>query len=174
MGLIELTNQIESLKADLLGRSIQFERDRKALKSAIAELESQRRVVSDGLDLGQIKIAEACMVFVGNPGEVRNGSYSDQNRATVRQEAIADAIKAIASSEDPLSNEYIGVKNYAHFGDQREDHSYGMGPRHGNIVFKIGRSTRNAEPTLTEEQRNACIYYLMNWQKIYQAKNKAA
>jgi hypothetical protein len=38
-----------------------------------------------------------------------------------------------------LKTEYLGIKNYAAFGDQREDHTYGMGPRHGTIVFSIGR-----------------------------------
>lgn len=60
----------------------------------------------------------------------------------VRQEALEDAIAAIqASPTKALSVEYIGVKNYAHFGDQRCDCTNGMGPKHGSIVFKISRVT---------------------------------
>lgn len=173
MGLIELTNKIESLKAQLSEKAKQWELDSKTLKSQIADIETKRRVVSDGLDLSQIEIAEACMYFRGNPGEVRHGFHNDQSRTAVRPQAIADAIKAIAESDDPLSKQYIGVKNYDGFGDQREDHSYGMGPRHGSIVFEIGRKNP-ACGKMIDEERNACIYYLMNWQKIYQAKTKAA
>lgn len=58
-----------------------------------------------------------------------------------RNGLIEEAIAAI--QKDPiaaLSREYFGIKNYATFGDQREDHSYGFGPKHGTIVFRIGRN----------------------------------
>ena len=58
----------------------------------------------------------------------------------VRQEALEDAIGAIQSNPSTaLKKEYIGVKNYAHFGDQRCDIENGYGPKHGTIVFKISR-----------------------------------
>lgn len=59
---------------------------------------------------------------------------------SVRLRAIEDAITRIVHNpKQALSNEYIGVKVYAGFGDQREDHKYGYGPRHGHIVFSIKR-----------------------------------
>lgn len=57
-----------------------------------------------------------------------------------RQKVIEDAIAAIQQDETSLSNGYMGVKNYASFGDQRCDCHYGMGPSHGSIVFSVGRS----------------------------------
>jgi hypothetical protein len=60
-----------------------------------------------------------------------------------RKTAISDAIILIQEKgKAALISEYIGVKNYAHFGDQREDHRYGCCPRHGSIVFRIGRVGR--------------------------------
>ena len=60
---------------------------------------------------------------------------------TIRQQAIERAICAIGQDgATAIRDQYIGVKNYAHFGDQREDHPYGYGPKHGTIVFKIGRN----------------------------------
>jgi hypothetical protein len=57
-----------------------------------------------------------------------------------RRKAIEDAIIAIQSDgATALQKEYICVKNYAHFGDQREDHKNGFGPAHGSIVFSIAR-----------------------------------
>jgi len=58
-----------------------------------------------------------------------------------RPELIEQAIALIG--EHPvtaLQDEYLGIKNYAHFGDQRADCPYGMGPKHGSIVFSIGRT----------------------------------
>ena len=57
-----------------------------------------------------------------------------------RKKVISDAIKAILDDgETALSNRYMGVKNYSGFGDQREDHEYNRGPKHGAIVFSVGR-----------------------------------
>lgn len=58
----------------------------------------------------------------------------------VRHKALEDAIAAIQQSPNTaLKKEYIGVKQYAHFGDQRCDCTVGMGPTHGSIVFRITR-----------------------------------
>jgi hypothetical protein len=57
-------------------------------------------------------------------------------RAQVIEAAIA-AIQADGSAA--FATHYMGVKNYAGFGDQREDHPYGYGPRHGHTVFSVGR-----------------------------------
>ena len=57
-----------------------------------------------------------------------------------REYLIEEAIRLIQTSpQDAMVKQYLGIKNYAAFGDQREDHPYGMGPRHGSIVFSIGR-----------------------------------
>lgn len=60
----------------------------------------------------------------------------------VRAQALEHAIAAIQNNPaSALKERYIGVKNYASFGDQREDHENGMGPRHGSIVFSVKRIT---------------------------------
>lgn len=64
----------------------------------------------------------------------------DVPNAPERERAIEAALSAIADDpENALRKEFIGVKQYAHFGDQRCDCSYGRGPRHGVIKFSIGR-----------------------------------
>lgn len=63
-------------------------------------------------------------------------------KGTPRAALIEEAIKSIQESPDTAMQEmYFGIKNYASFGDQREDHNYNMGPRHGHIVFSIGRTS---------------------------------
>lgn len=39
-----------------------------------------------------------------------------------------------------LAREYVGMKNYAGFGDQEVSCEYGMGPTYGSVVFEIGRA----------------------------------
>lgn len=64
---------------------------------------------------------------------------------TGRGYLIEEAIRRIqADPDNALKTEYLGIKNYAHFGDQRSDHSYCMGPTHGSIVFSIGRQRSGA------------------------------
>jgi hypothetical protein len=62
------------------------------------------------------------------------------NDSAVIYKAIAEAIQHINfNNSTALTTHYIGVKIYAGFGYQREDHEYGRCPRHGSIVFSIGR-----------------------------------
>lgn len=67
------------------------------------------------------------------PGRERHASDS-------RMKAIEDALTAIQTDgTKALAGQFIGVKNYDGFGDQREDYRYGCCPRHGSIVFSIKR-----------------------------------
>ena len=76
-----------------------------------------------------------------------------------RNALIEEAIAAIQKDgKSALQTGYLGIKNYAGFGDQREDHGYGMCPRHGTIVFSIGR-TQKARDKKTELGADE-IYYL--------------
>lgn len=74
-----------------------------------------------------------------------------------RHKAIEDAITEIQTKgEKALKEQYLGVKNYAAFGDQREDHQYGYGPAHGYIVFRIERKNRD-KPIANKED----VIYLL-------------
>jgi hypothetical protein len=77
---------------------------------------------------------------------------SGSPNGAIREQAIEAAISIIQRApETCLTKGYIGVKNYAAFGDQREDHDYGMGPRHGYIVFSIMRTTRTNPAPLGDD-----------------------
>ena len=158
----------------------QLERERQQLvdshKRAISEIDGQleklkkmRKLNAAGLDIAKIQIAERVIYVKGSVADVRRGR--DGHGATVRAKAVEDAIRAIAESEHALKDGYIGVKNYDAFGDQRTDCPYGMGPRHGGIVFSIGRASGRGP--LTEDHREAAIYYLDNLAAI-QAKSQEA
>ena len=65
-----------------------------------------------------------------------------EGRHWVIEEAIA---RLQATPKSALVEGYLGIKNYAHFGDQRFDCSYNMVPRHGHIVFRVGRAGGSTE-----------------------------
>ena len=84
-----------------------------------------------------------------------------------RRSVIADAIRSIAmdgAAPDGvyrgLREGYYGTKNYDRWTDQREDHSYWAGPAHGTTVFSVGFRREYLSVGLTNEQIDACIYYL--------------
>ena len=79
-----------------------------------------------------------------------------------RRSAIRDAMNKL--TRDGMRREYVGIKNYDSFGDQGSDHPYGMGPRHGSIVFAVNRSIRDRE--LTEQELEDALYYLNAYEQI--------
>lgn len=103
-----------------------------------------------------------------------------------REQARAYAIDSILAGGQSLAQEYVGTKNYAHWYGQMVRHPYGMGPRHGSVVFAIGlrqsvraRAPRNTPvsalpPLLIEDEINAIVYYLRNLEKIEAAHAAAA
>ncbi len=88
------------------------------------------------LDLPRLRAAFVDLAVDGDPAH------------NEREALIARAIAMIqADGKAALATGYLGVKNYAHFGDQESSHPYGFGPRHGSIVFSIGR-TRPADKVI--------------------------
>jgi hypothetical protein len=79
---------------------------------------------------------------------------------TKKREALVEiAISKLQTNpEDWAKEEYFGIKNYAQFGDQRADCSYGMGPTHGSIVFRIGRG-ENFDPGKKDLYVEYLIYF---------------
>lgn len=157
MSLISLTNYLNSRQKELREEREAWEAKKAELESEITTTQQRIAICSSGLDLTFIETAEQAFVFRGDPRK-----YGSAGKA------IADAAKAIAENEDPLKKEYIGLKNYDRWVGQRCDCGYGMGPRHGSIVFAIGR--RNPREPVTEAEREAALYYLNNWVAVLEAR----
>lgn len=92
------------------------------------------------------------------------GSPNTQERKDLVEEAIG---LIQADPAGALKGQYIGFKNYAHFGDQRCDGPAGTGPRHGSIVFSIGRNRSGEE---VETLDSDCIYFLECWREFGEVK----
>ncbi len=80
--------------------------------------------------------------YDGNPGQPLRSPYGDLHR------------------------EYFGAKDYDHWVSQRCDCEYGMGPRHGHIVFAIGLRREVRGHDLTPTRREAAVYYLVHLEAI--------
>lgn len=114
----------------------------------------------------QKKIEEETYIKVtGDPLEARIPSDSIYAKHC-RQVAIYDSILKLQSNPGWFDNNYIGVKNYSVFGDQREDHEYGRGPKHGSIVFRIEIKDRYKKGNLDDHQRVKAIGYLNSLLKM--------
>jgi len=157
--------------------AVEKQRHNDALNKLLKESAAARLAIetaSAGLDAEQIAIAEDVIAVHGRLD--RPVGESRGRRAKVVSDAIewlthcddADALRARKLPN--FHTNYFGIKNYSGFGDQRSDHQYGYGPRHGGIVFKIGLHGKHRNTDLTPEQRNACIYYLRNLERIQNAQ----
>jgi hypothetical protein len=138
------------------------------LQQRLAALQTSLNQGAAGLDLDKIALAETVIYATdySRGGAERGG-------------AVKDAIKFLATGEPlrtpygDLRREYFGTKNYAHWSGQRSDHTYGCGPRHGSTCFEVGLRTSARNRDLTEAERDAAIYYLLNLPAIQDARPRA-
>jgi hypothetical protein len=134
------------------------------IKTQIATHETAVSRTSAGLDTVQIQLAETVMYV--------RGEYSRAGEE--KGSAKADAIKWFATGKSPaylsLKSGYFGTKSYDRWNGQRCDCEYGMGPRHGSIIFEIGLKADARKRDLTDAEREACAYYLLNLECVQQTK----
>lgn len=131
----------------------------KKLAIQIEELRHLQTVALANYDIGKVQIAESILSISGNP----YGNTGDPG--SIAGAAIFDIAKGCVH----LKDQYFGNKRYEAF-YQRSDHTYGYGPKHGYIVDRIELRTKYMTRDLTSDEKDACIYYLANYQKIMSAK----
>ena len=160
--------------------------EKKAAEERFAALEQQiqdhRFTIGStemGLDAEKIAVAQTILEIRGDLAPLVPYGAGARSAAPRRAAAVRKAMDDLADEENPgggLWRRYRGVKNYDRFGDQGCDCSYGMGPRHGHIVFEVGfrREFLSLKRELTPPQVEACVYYLANLQRIQTAEREAA
>lgn len=128
------------------------------LSTEKAELITIRALLLADLNLNYIKIAEEILSIQGNVSNVcENQKLTDL------------AVNDILAGCPHMKKEFYGNKKYDGY-YQRTDCQYGYGPKHGSIVESVGLQSDRREAKLTEAEKEACIYYLLNFQKIRSAK----
>lgn len=88
------------------------------------------------IDIERCRTAMKNIYMEGRP-DIGHASFPEESRKAKIEKAISFIQK---NGKTALQHQYLGVKNYAGFGDQGCDCEYGYGPRHGHIVFSIGRT----------------------------------
>ena len=124
--------------------------------------------IESGLDFEQVTVAESVMYVHGDYGK----AGEDRERCRTR------AIHWFATNESRgpygnLQNEYFGTKDYDRWHGQGSDHNYGYGPNYGSIIFSIGLQEDARRRDLTDAEREACVYYLLNLSAIQEAQRAA-
>jgi len=136
----------------------------------MADLQATRTLISQsasGLDVEKIALAETVLYTTAY-------SKGGEDRASARQDAI-DQLALHGGGQ--LWDEFYGTKAYAHWYGQRSDHRYGLGPKHGSVVFQIGltQAARQRVPQeLTAQEIEAAVYYLTNLERIQAAAEQVA
>lgn len=138
-----------------LQEAMQMERQRHKtsmdiLERGYASAVAVSAMLSKQLQMDKLLLAENVMVVQGN--FARAGS----DRLEQREAAIHDLV----NGTPVLRERYIATKDYAHWHGQGVDCEYGYGPKHGDVIFRIGLHEAARERDLTEAEVDACVYYL--------------
>jgi len=168
MLLTQLLREREQLEESLTVLTEEYLGLKNKLTSEIAQIGTEIEQCNNGLDVDKIKLAETVI-------RVTKSSYTTRPKV---EECIKSAIrKIVEDGGGTLWKEYIGLKDYAHWSDQRSDHPYCMGPKHGDITFRIGLtdSVLSRDPqVLTYEEIDAVAYYLTFLGDIIASEKSAA
>ena len=142
-----------------------FEKAKSNLQRQIESLKELEKLAVENKDIEKIQIARGIILVSGNP----YGKTSDVTKfgnPTIAECAIID----IANDCPHLRRMYFGNKVYEAF-YQRCDCEYGYGPSHGGIVDRI--ELRDLKRKLSDDEKDACIYFLKNYSKIQAIKSVA-
>lgn len=165
MTLIELTKQKMAIEAELAQLKAKFVDDTSRIGKELIAVSEGINQANKGLT---VEMVQHGMTII---------NFGDPKQSAERRGCVEDAINDIASGFTRLSERYFGTKNYAHWSDQREDHRYGYGPKHGSICFKIGLTgtalNKLASGGLSDYDAECAIYCLMKIDAINAANAKA-
>lgn len=161
MKLNEILKRRQEISIELGRLSKEYEKMTGIFKKENEELARLESIAVNDVTLDYVMIAEKILYTRGNPSN------------TCEREVLTElAAYDIAHGGKHLAKEFYGNKNYGSY-YQRCDCQYGYGPRHGSICEEVGLRSEYRGEELTDEEKDACIYYLKNFKKIYDATKKA-
>jgi len=171
--LTTAARELHEFGAALAAHIGQSKREEAALREEIRKRREILDMSAAGIDLEKVKLAKTILDILGTYAK------GGDDRASVK----ADAIKQLATGV-PVREIYgdlwrvaFGTKSYDRWHGQRCDCEYGMGPRHGSLIFQIGLrgSVRDARKhsDLTADEIEAAIYFITNIERIQAAEADA-
>jgi hypothetical protein len=141
-----------------------FDYNKLLLENEIKELIEFENMLGVNLDLNKVFIAKNILKCIG---DIYGKADAGFGSLVIAELAIID----IANGCKHLKKQYFGNKRYSGY-YQRSNHEYGYGPAHGGIVDEIALASDARERDLTEDEKDACIYYLKNYKLIMEQKEK--
>ena len=159
--LFEIVAERNQKQIELAGLRKEFEAKEKSLLNEIQSLLKLENTAENGFDVVKIQLAESVLSVCGNPYGNADGGVKK-----LAERAIID----IANNTQFMRKQYFGNKRYSGY-YQESSHSYGMGPSHGSIVDEVGLKQDARKRDLTDEEKDASIYYLKNYIAIKEAKS---
>lgn len=161
MKLNEIIKRKAEINFEISVIESKYKSEKTPLVKEYQELNTLQRIGAENIDTDIVVLAESILKVYGDP----YGQTDGVPARTIAECAISD----LATGCKHLRKEFYGNKQYSGF-YQRCDCEYGYGPSHGSTVDYIG--LRNQDKELSPEEQDACIYYLMNYKKIAEAKKK--
>lgn len=153
MTYVELIDRRSSLKQKKAQEESDHKQRLKSIESDIEICEKAIGAIEIGIDPNFHQLASEIL-------NISEAKKLTPEVASQYKRAIEDA----RSGFHGLSKEYFGVKEYAGWASQAEDHPYGMGPRHGHIWFRIGLTEAGRkmyrDNELTADHRIAAAHVL--------------
>jgi hypothetical protein len=128
----------------------------KSIEALLDRIEDQTTLLNNRTDVAKYNLGKKFILISGAIDLKYPG----------RRECFEKAICDIADchnigTELRLRSHYFGTKDYSGFYDQREDHYYGMRPKHGHIVFSVGMTQfGRAQEVYTADELEAMLYYI--------------
>lgn len=162
MNLTELIQKLDEAKKKKSELTEQYEKNLSSVNSEISTITKHLNITNAGLDLEKVTHGMQVVKF----GETKD--------IFERKKCVTDAMSDLANGAKRLKERYFGTKDYAHWSDQREDHLYGYGPKHGSMVFRVALQGEYLRKELTPEDIECAIYCLMNIDKINEQIKQAA
>jgi hypothetical protein len=160
--LHELVKERTELERELYLLRREFDEKREKLTKQINELSRLETIGVTGIEVGKVQLAESILEIRGEPWNIVDG-----------RNLIDCAVEDIANGCQHLKREFFGNKRYEGY-YQACDCNYGYGPKHGGIVDEVGLQSSARKRELTDEEKDACIYYLRNYKKIKAVKKQPA
>ena len=166
MSVVELMRQRSDIECELTEHNAAAKRVADEMAAALKEVQSKISLATDGIDYVAIDLAKTVI-------QVR-GDYA--TAGTDRKSVIDEALDELTTGRIgtySLNTHNLGTKSFDRWHGQRCDCTPMTGPRHGHIVFSVGLTREARErgglDTLTNEEREAAVYYLIRLEAVQAA-----
>lgn len=155
LNLSEIITNISNNKKNYIELKTAYLDQKASLFRELEQLETLKKLALDSnINIVLVQIAESILDILG-----------DITALDINE------IAALKIAKGGLRRGYVGNKQYQSF-HQRADNDYGYGPKHGSIVERIGLKPEYRVVELSDKEKDACIYYLLNYSKIKEITNK--